>query len=761
MSVEDLKSNDLSWGILNSTSKDSSVFPENISLPDIDLSGLSSIIAEPNENLSAKTYKSIESSVEARELLAVSENVSAESAVEITELEFNTTAFEVLEKKMIEKRLENEIKFNILYVDPDDQAKQNKKVLKDAIHIECSFFLDRHDIDICRNYNHNIVSKRKRRCTNENTKTRDHYVIALIYILRIKYSQFNPHCQIKIISKNRNRNGWLFYAECIHQSCRCYRFKVERTFRNEDIDKETKIMTLYSVKVFVNKHLELVHCKEPIGHHVKGLERRLQMKALQNKPPFDVRQQMALNNDKKKLVNKNVLKKISSEARLVLNRDADDFIDLTKMALENRSYIKQVNRIPFSVTSYSEQIFNLFRKRKDFSPIFYLDGTGSAVKFSDAEKRVQIYSVLAYNLRTNHSVPITTFVTESHKAVDFNNWLNNLRSGFESGNTTRKLAHIIKIVSVDWSWALIGGTIRALNNRQHTVPEYIQDCFKTNIDDQAVIDFTVIHMCYNHFMHVVSIDISNLTHNSSIKHKMMECMRLAVQSKDLESLNEIFLLMIIIFCSETKSELFLQAMTKLANKTIFGQTDNNEDSSDSDDIFAGQNIRDKSRNDRIFLDSPYFTFFDGQFKKHLTCVINNDKGKESNPFFFKNFLENVILKKYLPICCFWSNIITFKVDENIETISNARIEQFFRLIKHNILHHHMHQRASSFLRQLQRFNNSVIKLIGLGVEDVYSTKKGRLNAKNRQIKRLEKGNKLQNLEDETDNWKSYHIPKGK
>lgn len=91
-----------------------------------------------------------------------------------------------------------------------------------------------------------------------------------------------------------------------------------------------------------------------------------------------------------KLLGKNVLKKISSECKQSLNRHNDDFIDLTMMTEENPEFIRHVYRIPFGVISFSDSVFIAMRKKKKrknvYSHIFYLDGTGSAVDFSKAQK---------------------------------------------------------------------------------------------------------------------------------------------------------------------------------------------------------------------------------------------------------------------------------------------------------------------------------------------------------------------------------------
>lgn len=126
-----------------------------------------------------------------------------------------------------------------------------------------------------------------------------------------------------------------------------------------------------------------------------------------------------------------------------------------------------------------------------------------------------------------------------------------------------------------------------------------------------------------------------------------------------------------------------------------------------------------------------------------------------NNLFFGDFIKTVVLEKYMPVSCFWTNIVVYFVDKKVEIISNARIEQFFRLIKHNVLQSQMHQRATIFLRKLQEHIESLLELVGLKIDDMYATNKGLKNAL------LRKEERLNNIEDATDDWQSRKVPKGK
>lgn len=218
------------------------------------------------------------------------ENEHIES-IDISSLEFNLTHFEPLEKDMESKSKENHLQYNVLMKDQSMESievTKLKRSLRSATMLECSYFLNKRDIDMCRNYKHDIIKRRPSKAKKLSPGGRDPYVIALIFVLETKYAQFNRYCDIKITSKNRNKNGWLFYGECIHEQCRCYRFKMSSTKSAFENDERA-----YKVDVVVNKLVELNHSSEPKVGYAKGLRRMLVMKKTLTNKPFKIITEMA------------------------------------------------------------------------------------------------------------------------------------------------------------------------------------------------------------------------------------------------------------------------------------------------------------------------------------------------------------------------------------------------------------------------------------------------------------------------------------
>lgn len=494
------------------------------------------------------------------------------------------------------------------------------------------------------------------------------------------------------------------------------------------------------------------------------------MKECLEKGPTEIRTKLSIaqkRRHKTNLINKNVLKKISQEAVKLLDRDPDEFIDLVKMAEDHPEYLQHVHRIPFAAISLYEEIYRMLRKPKLFSPVFYLDGTGSAVGFSKAKQKIQIYVLLGYNYITDQSIPITTFLTESHGTTDFHNWFNIFRATFESSGT-KTVLDVIKIVNVDWTWAFVGALIRA-NNNQRTVPDYIQRCYDLLLDPKGKLDFMAIHFCFNHFMKTFARDLKKMKTPVLIKRKFMKCMRLAVAMKKLEDIKKWFRLVVIFFSSHLRTELHEKVNSELKSK--ISKYEKGVEVTDEDEIeeleeyeiermeeIEKSYIEDpptQSSKKRIFLDSPFLEVFQEVFDDAMieieTQKSNPSINYSSNSYFFPKFLTK-LMEKYLAIVCLWSNIITSRVDPKRDVYSNARIEQFFRLLKHTILQCKMKQRLSRFFRKLWAYVLSIENQSGMSLEDVFATEGALERAEARKRVRIDKNNP--NLLDQcVDEWK--------
>lgn len=390
-----------------------------------------------------------------------------------------TTNFDILNYiKILSSKRNNKCKeenkmFLIKKVDASEHESNSKKSVVLCRNLEFTFFITKDDKEFCKSP---LISEMITRNKSNSAKRRDTYFMALICIIRLKYEEHNPYCTINIRSKNENikTNSITIYGYCIHRTCRVYKFKLVEENQGDHA---------YKVDTYVDKIGVLTHEKDPIVGQTKGLERLLTMKDLEHITAQTLRMQMnnkmsqtLANAGKLETKNKNVLKKIKSQQRNILNRNDDEFTNLIEMAKQN-NYMKHVSRLPFAVMCHTLEVFSLLRKKKnEFSKTWHLDGTGSMIKFREASKRIQVYELIARNFAKKENIPIAMLATESHRILDFNNWLNCVRADFES--TGYPIRNCVKQVVTDWSWPLIYGIIRAFNDDQHTVAQYLCACYE-------------------------------------------------------------------------------------------------------------------------------------------------------------------------------------------------------------------------------------------------------------------------------------------
>lgn len=665
-----------------------------------------------------------------------------------------------------------------------ENSERNSKMIKNSFanvnKLEFTFFISKHHIKICKKPTE-VKKQHKRNDLRKNKKNRDPFRVGLMDVISVLYSGYNKHCTINFVSTNvyKEERGFMFYGRCIHKTCRQYKFKLLKV--NSISDENA-----YSVEVFVDRLQIITHEKNAKVGFIKGIKRKIIKKQMQTMKPLEFRNKAMVKSKKiegkTKLVNRNVLKMARSEVNKALYRDQDDFEDLRLMCEENPNYLKQLYRIPFGFINYSAKVFNLLGSSSGFSKILYLDGTGSVVKFSKKSKRIQLYVLLAFHFSTNATVPISYFVSESHSTIDFNNWLNIVRSSFESNK--KRFAEVAKIINIDWSWALAGGVIRALNKGQHEISDYIQQSFEICTSENPTLNFTVIHFCYCHWMKVVANDLNKYHSMLCVKTKFMNCMRVAVRLKTMQELEVWFKLVIVIFCSPSKTDFFIAAndeMKIMINNVMKGKSNDDliefeiltEEELSKIEEFNKTFIIDNNNTNkkkRIFKDSPFFNRF-SNLMGSIKETINPSFGPEERNFlYFPDFIETILVGKYMSIACFWSNLLIKFIYPRMDITSNARIEKYFGKVKHNIMKGNLNQRPTNFIRLLEEDILSTVRQIDLGFEDVFATKKGLENAKRREHSRqyifnyegLESEESCipENLEQCRDIWRSKYHPKG-
>lgn len=284
-------------------------------------------------------------------------------------------------------------------------------------------------------------------------------------------------------------------------------------------------------------------------------------------------------------------------------------------------------------------------------------------------------------------------------------------------------------------------------------------------------------------MKTVSLDLKKNAAPLWIHKKFMNCMRVAVRLRDLKSLDNWFRIVVTIFCSPFKTNRFIEANDSMkemvANVAENIKNDIVEDADITEEeltklegfheTFVLESQIQPGGKKRIFKDSPFYNRFGTIYDtliEYLKIPLNTTGNCSKNGFYFPDFIEEILLNKYMPIVCFWSNLIVKYVYPDIDVIANARVEIYFRLVKHNIFDHELHQRISVFMRKKQANTYSKLEMIdGIHLEDVYATRGGLRRAEDRRKQREKQFQANdewyipENLDIESDVWKSRFAPR--
>lgn len=236
----------------------------------------STSIVRNNESKDSQTKKD-ETQMEIEEIQEVSSEINQTSTLtrtlELTTINFNVSPFEELRKKIkTQKRGNKETHLKFRRVKPTKTVKKRTMSFKVCKKYESRFYLTFGEMKMCENYKHIEVNRKTSNDSDSNKKTlkkkRNPFIMALIYVLKIKYSELNNRCKLNIWSHNQASYGWTFYGWCIFKTCRYYKFKVTkiRDSTGSNLDEEL----MYQVEVFVDRLNVITHdSKNKVGY-VKG-----------------------------------------------------------------------------------------------------------------------------------------------------------------------------------------------------------------------------------------------------------------------------------------------------------------------------------------------------------------------------------------------------------------------------------------------------------------------------------------------------------
>lgn len=188
---------------------------------------------------------------------------------ERTEVSFNVTPFEQMRKAVqMKKPLKDDTQAKGTKYQFKNPSKKRNLCFKLCTHYETSFYLTCGEMCICRNYQHRAVKRNLNVPDTKLAKKRDPFIIALLDVLRTKYSEYNNLCYLNFWSHNETKYGWTFYGWCMYKTCKTYKIKITKI--REDTGSIKNDEHLCKVEVFVDR-LKANHDSKLKVEYVKGM----------------------------------------------------------------------------------------------------------------------------------------------------------------------------------------------------------------------------------------------------------------------------------------------------------------------------------------------------------------------------------------------------------------------------------------------------------------------------------------------------------
>nr|XP_039252651.1 uncharacterized protein LOC120329920 isoform X1 [Styela clava]XP_039252659.1 uncharacterized protein LOC120329920 isoform X1 [Styela clava] len=198
-----------------------------------------------------------------------------------------------------------------------------------------------------------------------------------------------------------------------------------------------------------------------------------------------------------------VLRKIKSEKK-DFRATRYSSINLKKM-MENEGknkYIRFIGTEPPSVTIVSRTQLKYYTMRSQ-EDIVYFDATGSIIKRDSEGRDFQIYTLLIRNpYRGNISLPVATYVTSRHRAIDISSFLDQVQAlqVSELGQCKKP-----RQIMIDGSMAMWNAVLKSYCGE--TRVDYYNRCFRIVSGNPILHDFKlpIIQNCYSHAMRAAQI----------------------------------------------------------------------------------------------------------------------------------------------------------------------------------------------------------------------------------------------------------------
>lgn len=422
-------------------------------------------------------------------------------------------------------------------------------------------------------------------------------------------------------------------------------------------------------------------------------------------------------------LNKDVLKAISYEMRKkeYIHPDILKEIYLMQTILKEcdtkyfsiPGYIQHFTVDPFMVHMYSELGMSILvhHLRSRLPVSLYLDATGGVVsKIPDQPKCVLYYAlILPGNGPNTPPLPVCEMLSNDHSIPPITFWL------MQFALHLTKYTHLtIHKVETDYSWALIQSVMLALN-KEHII-SYLNRAYecctgKKTWDGSK----SILHICATHVLKAVRRSIKKQTDDEGLKDFALFAFARLQNASSMTESGTVFRALCTLLTTPQNTERVKVNRNILESIILRFKQDTPEETIQSED-WESREREERKQEKSITGSSPFFAYFQQILKEvkeqALDEVCSTD---EVNPYFCPGILK-ILFDTYLAIFPLWSGLLLgdlsrHKLHEQDNLTANAsqitrdtncHIENWFRIVKHSILHSKKKLRPGKFIRTMHR-----------------------------------------------------------
>ncbi|XP_048512535.1 uncharacterized protein LOC125501306 [Athalia rosae] len=402
---------------------------------------------------------------------------------------------------------------------------------------------------------------------------------------------------------------------------------------------------------------------------------------------------------------------------LALNSgDLSDVFQLWMVqAKEKDPYLRYVS-LPLTAMMFTEAQLEIIEKSK--GTVVHLDTTGSVVRKPPHLNYKRIYYYIIVTKHKESVIPIAEMVTSEHNINSIATFLKKYRFFVQ-----QKLHAwpFVAAVVVDWSWALMNAIFSEWNHM--TVGEYLNMAYKYITIGQRPKNVVIVQSCCAHFMKRISMIIKkDFSQFQRKKSFLLECVAIMMLCRGMQELLQVFTHFVKAVSSpdevDARNSLIVLAEIVTDRKLeITIMTDHGKEMGDNAKETLHESkpevdFETQKKSKAVYANSPFFQEFDNKLRE-VEKEIDRTK-PITNKYYVPGFAKHMTWKHF-PYAPLWTSMMLDLVDENISRLSNAYVESYNNVIKHQVLNHEKNMKIGHFIRKVESYTPSLIAEANLGV----------------------------------------------